>query len=363
MFGEPIDSGGQEVFVINLINNIDMTDLTVDVFTPYECLNDNYRRIIEAKGGQVFEGKVEFSPGSSRNNIIPPLNMVLNRNSYDAIHIHSGSTSVLALGAKIAKKRHIRKIIVHSHCAAEKETFRHWVVKKYFTPGLLMNPTDYFACSKVAAEWKFPNSVLKKTKLIKNGVDLDLFAPNQTLRESIRKKIGVSDDEFLIGHVGRFSYQKNHEQLINIFKEFKAESENDTKLLLIGSGELENEIKKLVERENLQNSVIFTGSISNVHEYLQAMDAFVLPSRFEGLPFVGVEAQAVGIPLLVSENVSEELKLTEGIKYLSLEKNQVWIEELKKIRIGERFYNHKDLRKAGYDVKYTAEEVRRYYFA
>ena len=213
--GEPIGTGGQEMFIINLLRHIDLTDLQIDWLTPYYCENDTYRKEVEDKGGRVICFNLHFNPGGSRNNIVNPLNNFLKKNYYDVVHIHSGSTSVLALCAFVAKWNKVKKIIVHSHSTGLSKSLKHYVLRMITNPILSMCPTHYLACSVDAGVWKFPASVVRgKLQIINNGIDLNLFAPDETKRLEYRKMLDISDKTMVIGNVGRFSYVKNQEFIL-----------------------------------------------------------------------------------------------------------------------------------------------------
>ena len=286
--GEPIGTGGQEMFIINLLRHIDLTDLQIDWLTPYYCENDTYRKEVEDKGGRVICFNLHFNPGGSRNNIVNPLNNFLKKNYYDVVHIHSGSTSVLALCAFVAKWNKVKKIIVHSHSTGLSKSLKHYVLRMITNPILSMCPTHYLACSVDAGVWKFPASVVRgKLQIINNGIDLNLFAPDETKRLEYRKMLDISDKTMVIGNVGRFSYVKNQEFLIEIVSQLKQRRKN-IKLMLVGVGETMNEIKSLVVSKKLTEDVLFIGGVNNVYDYMQAMDIFAFPSRWEGLGMVGV---------------------------------------------------------------------------
>ena len=317
IFGEPISNGGQESFVINIIKHIDHSNMDIDLLTPYYCDNEYYKNIVEDLGGKIYTFDLKFTPGKNRFNLNKRIDSFLKIHHYDIIHIHSGSISVLCIMAFYAKKHGVKKIIVHSHCAAEKKNFKYRMVRLFSYPFIKLFPTVYCACSQVAGEWKYPRSVVNKMIILKNGVDLNDFSYNHSTRTDIRLKLNIPDDSFVIGHVGRFSYQKNHEFLIDIFEKV-LEINSNAVLMLIGDGENKKEIELKIKELGIASKVRLCGLVNNVNDYMQAMDVFVLPSRYEGLPIVGVEAQASGLPVITSNNVSLELKITNDVQFLNL---------------------------------------------
>ena len=225
VFGEPIASGGQEAFAFNVLRHIDRRDLTIDFFTPYSCTNGTYRQLISDCGGKLFCAGLPFAPGSSRGNIIRPLTEVLKKERYDAVHIHSGSTTVLAYASLAAHRCGVKNIIVHSHVAAPRESWKHRLIKAWGACFFRHYPTQFCACSLAAGESKFPDDIVRtRLRVINNGIDLPRFAFAPEKRAEFRKMWNCSDETLLIGHVGRFSEQKNHRFDLEILEELKKKS-------------------------------------------------------------------------------------------------------------------------------------------
>ena len=222
-------------------------------------------------------------------------------------------------------------------------------------------PDEYCACSVAAGEWKFPKSVVrKKLRVINNGVDLDLFSPSPDKRAEMRKNLGILDSTLVIGNVGRFSTPKNHPFTFEVFKALKDQVKN-SKLMLVGDGELMDDAKDRVKELGLEKDVIFVGRVNNVQDYVQAMDVFVFPSLWEGLGLVGVEAQGVGIPVIASTNVPLEMKLTDDVFYLPLDNVEDWVDKIIEVSSLPRKNNIDKIRKQGYDINQTAEKLRKLY--
>ena len=174
--------------------------------------------------------------------------------------------------------------------------------------------------------------------------------------------MNIDDSTLLIGHVGRFSKEKNHRFDLEVLSLLKKKTDS-VKLLLIGEGEQEAELRREAVEKGLQKNVIFQGVVTNVHDYLQAMDVFILPSLLEGLPVVGVEAQAAGLPVVTSEEVTQEMKLTDSVYYLPLNEPARWAEMILSFR-GRRFpQNDRILEERGYSIRNTAALVRNLYFS
>ena len=207
---------------------------------------------------------------------------------------------------------------------------------------------DYrFACSNNAAEWMFSKYDIEnsKVKVINNGIDEKKFIYNEKMRLEYRKKLNLKN-KFVMVHVGRFTYQKNHEFLIDIFNSVYLKYDKSV-LLLIGEGVLEDKIKEKVELLKLQNSVIFYGLSDEIYNILQAADVFVFPSHYEGLPVVGIEVQAAALMSVASDNITNEIKITDYWKSISLDKSsEEWAEIV---------LNYKD----GYARRDTSEEIKK----
>ena len=205
---------------------------------------------------------------------------------------------------------------------------------------------------------KFPASVVRgKLQIINNGIDLNLFAPDETKRLEYRKMLDISDKTMVIGNVGRFSYVKNQEFLIEIVSQLKQRRKN-IKLMLVGVGETMNEIKSLVVSKKLTEDVLFIGGVNNVYDYMQAMDIFAFPSRWEGLGMVGVEAQAIGMPVVASTAVPISMKLVDDVVFLSLDDINAWLGGLNRDVLKSHVNNTDIMRRHGYDINLTAKDIR-----
>ena len=358
---EPISNGGQEAFVMNVYNNIDMTDLQIDLFTPYYCDNDYYKKQVKARGGKVYAKGLEFNPGGFKFNIIAPIRAIIRKNKYDVVHIHTGSVLSMACAAFAAKLEHVKKIIVHSHSTADGHNIKRDMIKIICTPVINRCATDFFACSKEAGKWKFSRRICEnKLKIIINGVNLKKYEFNKDIRNKQREKFKIDKNEILLGHVGRFSEEKNQIFLIELFNKYKKELEG-FKLMLIGSGDTFSSIKDKVHEYGLKDKVTFVGNVDNVNDYLQAFDVFLLPSIHEAFPVVLVEAQASGLPCLVSNNISQDVKVIENVCFLDIKNFYEWIKKIKNIKLTERQSCLNEMYNMGYDISNTSNLLRNEY--
>lgn len=224
--------------------------------------------------------------------------------------------------------------------------------------------THYFACSDLAAQWLFPPSVCRRKnyRVLQNGVDLNQFRFNPELRSNLRAKLGISEDTLLLGHVGRFMPQKNHSFLLDIFAGVAAKRA-DVRLMLIGDGPLREEAEKKAMDLGIADRVLFIGNVQNVNEYLQAMDMFIMPSLFEGLPVTGIEAQAAGLNCIFSETITRELGITDLAEYLPIDRGtDVWVERIcRQNTDAPRRIMDEEIIRAGYSIDNTAAQLREFY--
>lgn len=286
---------------------------------------------------------------------IKQMKKILIEGHYDVIHDHSGYRA--AINMCLAKKLGVKGRIAHSHIAYIPETAKSKLERYIFTPIVKHYSTELFACGKDAAKWMWGNS---KTYIMTNAINPDAFIFNSELRSQLRKKLGI-ENKFVIGNVARFSYQKNHEFLIEVFNEVSKKRE-DAVLLLIGRGELFDEIKQKVHSLNLDDKVIFLGVRNDVPDLLNCMDIFALPSRFEGLPVSLVEVQANGLCSLVSDRITKEIHLNDNVFFIPINKGtKVWSELIYSIdnnRTSSKVKNSKyDIEKATLHLKNKYKQI------
>lgn len=280
---------------------------------------------------------------------------------YDAIHLHTSSWRGFLI-EQIAMEMGVGKVIVHSHStgidvADESERKRqmeeHEEYKKQFS---MKYATDVCACSSLAADWLFaPGIPREQIRILPNAIDVKRYHFQPEKRQEIRTLLNV-ENRTVIGNVGRYSYQKNHEFLVRAFA--KAYTHNPSLFLLcLGEGVLLEKLKVLSRHLGIENSVLFMEWEKHVEDYLQAMDVFCLPSRFEGLPISAIEAQAAGLKCLISENITREVQITDLVTFLPIQET-CWEVELAKCRINtHRCRQDEKIARAGYDIRFAAEQL------
>lgn len=250
------------------------------------------------------------------------------------------------------------KVISHSHCG---ETGNRSVINAVFRSLLNKISTKKLACSYAAADWLFGRKT-DEAIIINNGIDTNRFRYNEETRMKIRRQYGIND-EFVIGHVGRFCEQKNHEKIIDIFQEI-VKTVPKAKLILVGTGGGFDQIKHIVEKQKLSQNVIFAGRQSETEAYYSAFDAFLMPSLYEGLPIAGVEAQASGLPCLFSDKIDKQILITDNAKMIPLSaSSSTWAKHILEImNENKNRYSYSEIvDEKGYSIRATVKKLESVY--
>ena len=214
-----------------------------------------------------------------------------------------------------------------------------------------------FACGEEAGKWMFETD---NFEVINNAIDTDLYTYNKEKADKVKKEFDI-ENKFVVGHVGRFSYPKNHKFIIDVFNEVQKVRE-DSVLMLVGDGDLRSQIEQKVRDLRLSEKVIFTGVRSDVNDLMQGMDVFLFPSLYEGLPVTMVEAQASGLKCIISDKVTLECKMTENVVVIKLEESpQQWAKEVLKYEKYERQNTKEEIVKANFDIKANAKYLQEFY--
>lgn len=357
-FGEPVSFGGEESYVFNTLDAMDRDGFSVDVLTPYFCDNERYRKMLEGWGGTLFELGQEFAPGRSRANIDKPARDFFSAHRYDIVHVHSGSISAMAILAHAAKLAGMRSVIVHAHIARRSASVKHEAIKALGSLSLERDVDAFCACSQIAATTMFTTRDAARTVLLKNGVDMTRFSFDQSVRDATRAELGIAEDRFVIGHVGRFAPEKNQAFLIRAFS--RVSHRDQCLLMLVGSGDQQDACKRLVDELSLSDSVVFLDATADVTPFYQVMDLFALPSIIEGFPIVAVEAQAAGLPVMASDQITRSIDLTGNVRFLSLDDPLRWSQAFD-VQAGQVWDRAVDLVHSPFDIRNTAADLRRFY--
>lgn len=355
-----MNRGGAETMIMNLYRKIDRTKIQFD-FVENSLERAVYDDEIESLGGIIyrcphFYGKNYLQYKKWWKNFFQQ-----HKGEYHIIHGHIGSTAAIYL--QIAKKNGLFTI-AHSHNT-----------KSVFSIGSLLYrmmsfPTRYiadyfFGCSDEAGIDRFGKRVVNSNryKTFHNAIDTKLFKFDYLVRNQVRDELGIMPDEVVIGHIGRFEKQKNHDFLIDIFGCCKERNPN-CKLLLVGDGLLREYCERKIKRLHLDQSVIFTGVRSDVYRLVQAMDVFVFPSLFEGLGIVLIESQASGLLCVISDKVAKESILNKQLVSVCnlSDSPDVWAKRIFQTINTDRYGCWRLVAEKGYDVFKTANELEKFYY-
>ena len=355
-----MDRGGAEAMIMNYMRNIDREVIKFDFLT-----NRDYRAAyedeIESLGGKVYH-MCPMYPGKFRQYKKEVREFLKEHPEYKIIHSNLEERSYFAL--KEAKKLGVPVRISHSHNRPLGVNPK-LIVRYYFRFMLKYYNTHMFACGVEAGDWLYGKKNRDKVIVMNNAIDAKLYTYDSAKSMKMKRKLGV-EDKLVIGHVGRFFEQKNHPFLIDIFYEIHKRN-SDAVLLLVGGGELDdslkNRMKQKVKDLGLSDCVQFLGVRDDVNEIMQAFDAFLLPSLFEGLPVTMVEAQARGLPCVISDKVPIQCDITGNVKVVALKDSpDVWADKvLEFVNQFERKETSDMIRKAGFDIRENARWLEEFY--
>lgn len=350
--------GGMETLIMNIYRNIDRNKVQFDFLVHYPEEGE-YDEEIKKLGGKIYH-----MPRTVPQNYFiykKALDLFFREHKeYQIVHGHLQSTAFLY--HKIAKKNGVKCCITHSHNNGYDKNMKG--ILSYYTSLLAQNYTDvFFGCSQSACELYFPKAIKegKRITIINNGIESEKYIFNLGVRNIVRRKLGI-ENQFVIGHVGRFSYQKNHKFLLEVYKEILKKIPNSV-LLLVGEGPLLEQIKEIIVDMQLQKHVKLLGPRGDVNRLMQGMDVFVLPSCYEGLGIVLIEAQAAGLKCFTSAGVvPQEAKITDLLSYLPLNNDaKYWADKIILARYYQRQNTQKNVIKNGFDIKSTARFLQNFY--
>lgn len=322
-------------------------------FIVNESIDSEFKREILALGDRIF-----VLPNRKKKTItyIKKLHSIAKKGCYDIAHIHGNSATMLF---ELLALKGICRVICQAHAIGGV----HSLMNNLLYP-MFISMTEYrTACSNEAGIFLFKN---KAFEVLNNGINSRKYLFDIRIRDKIREKNGVSDQKIIL-HVGSFTESKNHPFLIKVFEKV-AKDMPDTLLWLVGVGPDLDNIKKIVERKKLSHRVKFVGTVNNIEEYMMAADCFVLPSKMESFGIVNIEAQATGLPCIISDVVPQNVKLLNNVKFVSLRENEkVWANKLEEILLGKASYGERKkaneiVKNSEFDIKKTSERLQEYYF-
>lgn len=348
-----MEYAGMETFIMNLYRQIDRSSVQFDFLVHHER-RAPFEDEIEALGGKIYHTSI-IDDGNFIKYSHDLRQLYQNHPEYRIVHGHLGSVAYWYLGA--AKRQGVPWRILHSHVPSYVKSLKGYVKNAMFK----LSPhyaNIHFACSQEAGKYQFGNQPFE---IIPNGIDVPRFRYNEAIRNRIRKELQI-DDRFVIGHVGRFFPEKNHAFIVRLFYELRRKMDNSV-LLFIGGGPLLKKTKQQVKELGLEDHVLFLGMQDNTAPFYQAMDAFVLPSLYEGFPLTGIEAQCAGLPCLFTDHSAPSIVMQPDSKQLALNDNDFgnWIDAL--IHISKSHVNRQLIppQMENYDSAVVAEKMIRFY--
>lgn len=358
----PLGSGGISKLTVTINGLIDLRKVKFDylVFKDEKTFYEDivYKYAAEKKLVDVSKYKNKLLLYWKKYQLTYKM---LLKNKYDVVHVDASTPMDVVIGMA-AKKAGVNYVIIHSHIAGDNK--HSWFRSFYFDVcrrKMIGVFDDYIAISDSAAEFMFPTSIVqeKKYRIVSNGIVADEYHYDKTVRQEWRKRLNV-ESNFLVGHVGRFSKEKNHKFIIEVFSKL-IQIVPSAKLLLIGEGGLKPEIEKLVIDKGLSDKVIFYGISHEIPKLMLAMDAFIFPSHYEGLGIAAVEAQCSGLPLFCSKGIPEATRLTPVFNYVDGADPENWAQAIASSQGAERKDYVNEVKNAGFDIIHIAKEMEEYY--
>lgn len=357
-----LNAGGVESLLYSYYTNFDKDKIQFDFVIFGESVG-TFGKKFQKLGSKIY--KVPYMKDKGLLYLLVKLFKVIYKNrDYDVIHVHRNLKSGIILFFAFILGIKVR--IVHSHNYSPNESMLDKLKKWLLSIPISLFGTNKFACGRDASRWLYGNRAYEhgETYVMNNAINLEKYNYDEKKRIKMRESLGVND-KFVIGHIGRFSYQKNQLFLIEIFHEIYKNKPNAC-LFLIGNAEDEQIYSSIVEKiykYNLQDAVKLFGAREDIPELMQAIDIFVFPSNYEGLPVVGIETQAAGLMTISSDKITEEVAITNYWKFMSLRNPaKQWAKKIMEYENGyDRFVTINELTDAGFNIKKEAKKLEDFY--
>lgn len=350
-----MNRGGAETMVMNYYRNIDRSKVQFD-FLVHRQERGAYDDEIEALGGRIYR-MPSIKPQNFSSYKKELKSFFEKHQEYKIIHSHMSELGYFAF--KEAKKQEIPIRICHAHNAPHSFNAK-MIMRNYFKYAMKSYITHMFTCGKEAGEWLYGKNNTNKFIQMNNAIDTNLFVYNEEVRNTMRKELNI-EDSFVVGHVGRFHRQKNHDRLVKIFYEI-TKIKNNAILMLVGAGEFSDQTKKFISDHNIKN-IICLGTRGDVNKVCQAFDIFLFPSLYEGLPVSVIEMQASGLQCFIADTISKQTIVTENVTMFSLDTDDKTIAKMI-VSSHENFSRKnvsKDIEKAGFDIEKNAKWLEEFY--
>ncbi len=338
--------GGLTNAFMNYYRNMDKTDLIIDVASTLDA-DEVLIKEIECNGGKYIALPSKWKDPFKYIKAFKKISK-----GYDVVHIN-GNSSTMAVELYLAKKNNVPVRIAHCHSSFS----THSVMNFILNPLLNRSLTKALAVSEMSGKWLYK----KDFEVLNNAINQEKYEYNSKARKELRAKLNISDNDILIGNVGKLNELKNQVFLLELLKRLN----KSYKLIIVGGGPKENELKEKVDELSLTDSVIFTGMVNDAAKYYQAFDIFLFPSIYEGFGLALLEAEASGLPCIASTHVPKETNLSKEVKYLDLNIDK-WVDEINKIDIQNKReekskINIKLIEDGGYGAEKNSEKLRKIY--
>lgn len=350
--------GGAQAFILNVLRNIDRSRFQIDLAINFYAESDGIEAECRALGCNFFI--VPYFKVYNYISFCMTWRDLLSKYHYDIVYAHSTNSASIFL--KIAKEYGC-KTIAHSHSTGYRGGILERTAKKFFASGVNKVADYWCACSDKAAEHLYGPHYDKYEHYysIPNAIDSEKYLFNKDIRKKIREQIGVKEGEFLCGHLGTFSAPKNHKFLIEVFAEI-VKQKHESKLVCCGAGALMPMVKEQAKELGILDKIIFPGVVNNANEYLMAMDSFIFPSIFEGFGIAILEAEAAGVPVVMSDVVPSDIDLTTLVHRMSLSNSpKEWADKILSIKVTDRESYNSAISGTKYNIRETVKEFEKMY--
>lgn len=344
---------GLETMIMNYYRKFDRENIQFD-FLVHRNEKAYYDEEIENLGGRIYRIP-KLNPFS--NSYKDSLKSFFNAHpEYKIVHVHQDCLSGIIL--KVAKECGVPVRIAHSHSSSQDKNLK-YIIKLFYKKYIPKYATHLLACGQKAGEWMFSGA---KFDVLNNAIDASKYTFCLQKRKDMRKKIGIDEKNFVIGHVGRFSDTKNHSFLLEVFYEINKKC--DALLLLVGEGSLREDIEKKAQDLGVSEKIVFLGRRNDVYDVLQAMDVFVLPSKYEGFPVSVVEAQCSGLMCFISDKVPLDCRITDLVEQIPLDSSlEHWANKILEARQLERRNTLEQIKSNGFDIEENAKKLTDFYLS
>jgi putative glycosyl transferase, group 1 len=341
-----LSNGGVESFILNFFSEINLVEKYDKYIITHNKPSKDVKVKIENLGFKIFT--VPSKKESFYRNI-KSIDRIFIENRFDIVHSHMAKSNFIIM--KLAKKNGVPLRIAHSHQSMKIDNGPKKIIHKLIQYMNRKYANKFVGCSEDALIYGFGKKILNNnysSLVLHNAINLERFSFNDLYRNQLRRRYNISDDEVLIGSIGRFTYQKNQQFLLEIINKLVKVSKKN-KLLLIGEGELKDDYLWYIKNNKLQDNVILESPQCDIYKYYSAFDIFVFPSRFEGLGIVIIEAQANGLKCIVSKNIPKDVKQSNLIEFIDINSIEEWYDKL--INIKKRTNRRIDLTSSDYNIK------------